>query len=256
MMKHTSDSKKVKWKPYWSKQHGAYITLITSWIVAVIAGNRFTWLQAIILIFILCGLNFSELIAEKFKRATPLPGYKSLWLRIYAVLIIVSGVVIIFYHPNILYYLPVFGAGLVLFTILSYRRMQKSIISEWIIFAMFAIAGLVAYLPAITADKKIMLELWSLMSVYFGVTIFTVKARLKKTGVYAALIYAVLSSILLISLFGTGSIVILTSTLTILKSLQVIIFRSAYARLQLKTIGIIESLFHIVFISFFIVSVI
>src|SRR5436189_2743487 len=86
-------------KPYWSKQHGAYITLFTSWLIAIIASGRFLPLQIIILLFILSGLNFSELFSEKFRRKSPLPSKKSFWFLIYALISISTGTIILFNHP-------------------------------------------------------------------------------------------------------------------------------------------------------------
>jgi hypothetical protein len=241
-------------KPFWSKQHGAYITLITSWLIAVIVSQRIIWLQIIVLFFIMSGLNFTELLAEKIKRKSPLPKSKLLWLFIYALIVIITGTIILFNHPDIVFYLPWFITGVVLFTVLSYKKMHKSILSEWIIFSMFALAGLTAYLPAIEAQSGYVLKLLLLMAIYYGITIFTVKARLKKIPNFVALLYAIISSAFLIVCYGTGLVILGVSALVLIKSLQVILMRGKYEKLKLRSIGMIETGFHLIFVLIFLVE--
>jgi hypothetical protein len=248
----TTTFRKRDLKPYWSKQHGAYITLFTSWLIAIIASGRFLPLQIIILLFILSGLNFSELFSEKFKRKSSLPSRKLFWLYLYAFVTFITGIIIVLNHSGIINSLPVFGFGLALFSFLSYKRFQKSILSEWIIFAIFSIAGMIAYIPQDDIEQKVYFEILFLMSAYFGITIFTIKARLKKVVNIYSLIYALLTTVSLVLMFGWNLLVVLVSNLIILKSLQVILFKSQYEKLKLQTIGIIETTFYLIFILIFI----
>jgi len=234
-------------RPWWSRQHGAYITLITAWLASAIASNHFHWLQVPILVMLLSGFNFSELAAESFKRKTPLPDNKKFWMLVYLAFLIATGSVTLWFHPFLKFFVPVFGVGLVLFTLLSLRRMQKTTFFEMIIFALFSLAGLMAYLPSNTLESPTMTRLFLYLWLYFCVSVFTVKVRLKKLPAYASFFYGVISIILLL-LFGRGTIAIIISVLIGVKAFPIALYPEKYDDLKIQTVGIMESFSHLAFI--------
>ncbi len=233
---------------YWSKQHGAYITLITAWLAAVLASHRIYWLQLGILILLLSGFNFSELIAEKYKRKSPLPKDKAAWMLIYFALALITASLILIVHPFLKYFLPFFLAGSVAFAVLSYKRMQKSPAAELLVFALFSLAGLLAYLPAEDPSSEMFITLFISMVVYFGVSIFMVKVRLHKLPLYSVYLYIVFASMLLLGVTGATKLSLALIVLLIIKSLPVTAFYKWYESLKIKTIGMMETASHVVFV--------
>ena len=232
--------------PWWSRQHGAYITLLTAWLASAIAGQRLHWLHVPILIMLLSGFNFSELAAEGFRRKSPLPQNKKFWMLVYLIFLVASGLITFWFHPLLKFFIPFFSVGLLLFTLLSLRRMQKSTLFEIIIFGLFALAGLLAFLPGGEPDTPKMTRLFLAMWLYFCVSIFTVKVRLKKLPPYSSFAYGLIS-ILLLYLVEMRTIAILLSLLMAVKAFPIALFPEKYERLKIGTIGIMESVSHLAF---------
>jgi hypothetical protein len=238
-------------KPYWSKQHGAYLTLITCWLIAVLLSRHFfenIFFQVSVLVLLLSGLNLGELLIEKLNRKSPLPRQKRGWLIIYSFLTLGSAVIVFAANPTWRFLLPLLTAGGTIFILLSLKRKQKSVVAEWITFALFSLAGLLAYKPSVPLNLEVIANLAFLMAVYFGLSIFTVKARLGKIPAYAALIYAVAAAILLIIYYGLTSLAISICLLLLLKALPVAVLSEWYGRLKIKYVGMMEMGFHLVFV--------
>jgi hypothetical protein len=239
-------------RPFWSRQHGAYITIITAWIIAVIGSENWNFLQPVILLFLLAGLNFSELFAEKFKRKTPLPVSKKYWLNIYLIITIITGLFILVYHPLMKYFIFVGLSAVILYSLLSFRRMQKSIISELVLFALFSVFGLLAYLPSRQIEWNQVFTLFIFMFIYFSISIFTVKVRLNKINRYAPLIYVFCTVLFLYFISGLSFLFYAISFLLLAKGLFASVFYELYRKLDIKTIGIFESISHVLLILIFI----
>lgn len=234
--------------PYWSKQHGAYITLIVSWLIAVLLSQDFSWMQPVILIFLLSSLNLTELLIESMIRKSPMSGRKKVWMLIYSLTSVSLAGLLAYYLKSLIYVLPVLSVFAIVFIFLAIRKQQKSILAEWITFAMFAIASLLAFNPeqGIVATKFLVLGL--LMSAYFGQSIFLVKSRLKRLPNYMALIYSFAVIIILFSLFGIDAFTLMLSFLLIAKSLQILIWNDWYNKLKIKFVGMLEMGYHLLFL--------
>ncbi len=234
--------------PYWSKQHGAYITLIVSWLIAVLLSDEFSWIQPVILLFLLSSLNLTELVIEAINRKTPLPSRKKIWLIIYSSLSIALALLLLYFLEALSYVLPVVSAFALVFIFLAIRKQQKSILAEWITFAMFSIAALLAFNPLKEPSVKILFALSLLMSVYFGQSIFLVKTRLKRLPNYSAFVYSVLVLAGLFLLFGIDLFTMGLAVLLIAKSLQTLVWPDWYNRLKIKWVGMLEMTYHLVFL--------
>lgn len=72
--------------PVWSHQHGAYISLITSWLIGTLLSTSLYWIHAVTLLFLLAGLNFGELVQEYLKKRLDTGLRKKVWTMVYGFL--------------------------------------------------------------------------------------------------------------------------------------------------------------------------
>lgn len=234
--------------PYWSKQHGAYINLMISWVIALVLSEQFHWLQPLLLIFSLVALNLVELMTEAIGRKSPLPERKRFWLVTYFVLACFLSIVLLIYLKLLVYSLPVFLIFGIVFVWLSLMKKQKSVFAEWVTFAFLAFAGLLSFNPDKTPDIATLLIVGLLMSAYFGQSIFLVKSRLKKIASNYTLLYTVPVIIFTLIFLGVDWFTVLFSFLLLIKALQVLIFGSWYNKLKIKWVGMLELGSHLIFV--------
>ena len=142
--------------------------MLVSWLIAVLLSDEFSWIQPIILIFLLTSLNAIELIIDAFSRKSKIPKPKKFWLYIYSVLTTLILILLLIRLKVLVYLFPVFFIFAFIFFYLALRKEQKSIIAEWITFAMFSLAGLLAYNPGQMPSYGVLISLSLIMSAYFG----------------------------------------------------------------------------------------
>lgn len=234
-------------KPYWSKQHGAYITLIVSWFIAVSLSHTISWLQVAVLVFLLSALNFTELIIEAIGRKTRLPERKKFWLIIYSVISVVLLTLLAFELKTLLLLFPAFLVFSLLFVFLALKKAQKSVVAEWLTFGIFSYAGMLAYNAGEFPPPGVLIVVGLLMSSYFGLSIFLVKARLNRLPNYSAMLYSLVVIIILFSFLKIDMFTISLSALFILKSMQLLTWNNWYSKLKIKWIGMLELGYHVVF---------
>ncbi|GEM_PF-1363423 len=227
-------------KPVWSKQHGAYVTLITGWLIGMLLSQSFSILHIVILLLLMAGFNGAELLIDSLKRRSPQSHRRLIWMGIYGILAIIMAYVTWMNSPFFQSMLPVFiGAG-VLFAFLSVRRLQKTIPAELFTFMLFSAAGLIAYNPAQPPDTSFMVTLWILLSAYFCLSVFHVKYRIKEITAKPLIVY-VLAAISVVLVAGSFSVAsLLVSTLLIFKTIPLLVSPEAYRSLQIKHIGYLE----------------
>ena len=121
MLKIFSITKKL-FPPYWSKQHGAYITLISAWFIACII-TGFGELQLVAVAFLSSGLNLVELLSEKFYRKSVMTFRKKFWLTTYMLIVFVTGIILLLYSPDFLIILVALFAG----SLIYHRRRQADL---------------------------------------------------------------------------------------------------------------------------------
>lgn len=235
-------------KPVWSRQHGAYISLVTSWLIATLLSNALSLFHPAVLFLLLTGFNGAELLVDSVKRRSPQSYRKLLWMGIYGVAAIAMAYVLWIQSPMFQTMLPVFIAGGILFTFLSIKRLQKTIPTEIISFMLFSAAGLLALNPVQTPDAQFIFTLWVMLSAYFSLSVFHVKYRIKEITARPLIAYVVIAiiAVLLAGNFSVASL--LVSTLLLFKTVPLLASPKAYRSLQIKHIGYLEMVLQGIFI--------
>lgn len=235
-------------KPVWSRQHGAYITLITSWLIGTLLSEHIYAIHFIIIFMLLSGFNFTEFMQDRFLRNSPPSIRKKFWTWIYFSLAILSVVCVFINVTEFKFILPFFiGAGLI-FLLLTKLRLHKNIFSEFLTFAVLSLGGLIAYNPHGKTQFMVMFPLWVLMFFYFSSTIFLVKIRFNRVSITEVLLYLLVSFVVLFYLWGNTLIIWLTAGLIALRIIPLVFIQDWYKKLKITSIGFIEIGFQILFL--------
>jgi hypothetical protein len=229
---------------YWSKQHGAYITLISAWVIAVIT-HGFNPSQILVILFLLSGLNVTELLGEKIKRKTALPRTKHSWLIIYGIITSVLCLILLLQLKISFTIAAALLTGCILYVALSKLRLQKTMLMELITFFLFSLAG---FIGCTNIQWSSAFPLIILMTIYFGSSVFTVKERFGKIGRKPVVLFVLISIIIILGMFNRSAFALISSGLLILKTAGSWGFRTFFHRLPIKTIGMIELGFQVLFV--------
>lgn len=228
--------------------------MIICWMIGVFLSPTFSWVQPVVLVFLLSGFNLVELVLEKYKRKTPLPYGRKIWLLLYTISTILFGFLTLLKVPLLWYLLPVFVCSGLIFILLALKRKQKSVFAEWLTFAVFSLSGILAYSPGIIPDLSWIIHITIIMSLYFGLSIFLVKFWLGKLMSYGGLIYVMSAVLFMFFFYGERQIVYEVGVLMLLKSLIPIIAGQLYRNLPIKRIGMLEAMFHLVFLMILVLN--
>jgi hypothetical protein len=236
-------------KPVWSRQHGAYITLITSWLTGTLLSEHIYAIHFVILLMLLSGFNFTEFMQDRFLRNSPPSQRKKFWTWFYFTLAVLSGVCVIINVTEFKFILPFFIAAGLIFLLLTKLRLHKNIFSEFLTFAVLSLGGLIAFNPHYQTQIIFMLRLWVLMFFYFSSTIFLVKIRFNRIKITEVIIYLLVSSAVLFYVWGNTLIVWLAAGLITLRIIPLVFIQDWFKTLRITTIGFIETGFQILFLA-------
>ena len=227
-------------KPVWSKQHGAYVTLITSWLIGTLLSASFHLLHIAVLLLLLSGFNAVELLIDSIKRRSPQSQRRLIWMGIYGIAAIAMAYAMWLNSPFFQSMLPIFAAGGMLFMYLSMKRLQKTIPAELLTFMLFSAAGLLAFNPVHPPETGFIFSLWIMLSAYFCLSVFHVKYRIKEITARPLVVYMIAAMAIVLFAGGFSVASLLVSTLIVFKTLPLLASPEAYRALQIKHIGYLE----------------
>lgn len=234
--------------PIWSRQHGAYITLITSWLIGTLLSEKLYLIHLVILVMLLAGFNFIEFMQDRFLRNSPPSPRKKLWSWIYLTLALTSGVCVLINVKEFKYLLPVLMLAGLIFLLLTKLKLHKNVVSEFLSFAVFSISGLIAFNPHHDTSFSNLFPLWLLMFLYFSSTIFLVKIRFERINIAGILIYMAVSAAALFLTWGNVTVIWLVILLMLLRLIPVMTAQEKFKNMKITTIGFIETGFQILFL--------
>jgi hypothetical protein len=234
--------------PLWSRQHGAYITLITSWLTGVLLSSSFYLIHIVILIMLLSGFNFTEFMQDRFLRNSPPSPRKIFWTWAYFILALTSAACVLINVSEFKYLLPFIIIAGLFFLVLTKLKLHKSIMSEFLTFAVISISGLIAFNPHDETAFADLFPLWLLMFLYFSSTIFLVKIRFERIHISGINIYLLLSAAALFLSWGNVLIVWLVIFLMLLRLVPVMAAPEKFKQMKITHIGFIETGFQVLFI--------
>lgn len=230
------------WPPVWSRQHGAYLSLMTSWLIATgISVNLSAW-HVIGLIFLLSGINFGDILQEWLKKKfRKLATEKMLWMTIYGILAVASGWFLYQFTMTFRVIMPLVALAGILYLAFSVNRQHKSFFAELLVFSCFALSGLIAIDPLEKLQYEKVGELWLLMTVYFGATVLSVKARVGKVAWSELITYLIFTGLIIYWILGLHLIALAIGALVWIKVLPIGFALEWYQSLPIKAIGFAET---------------
>ncbi len=197
---------------------------------------------------LLSGFNFTEYMQDRFLRnSTPSPR-KKFWTRVYFLFALASGICVLINVREFKYLLPVIIIAGLIFLLFTKLNLHKTIISEFLTFAVISISGLIAYNPHNNTAFTDLFPLWLLMFLYFSSTIFLVKIRFERINIPGIIIYIVVSAAVLFLTWGNVLIIWLVISLMLLRFIPITIFNDKFKNMKITTIGFIETGFQILLI--------
>lgn len=226
-------------KPVWSRQHGAYIALLTSWLIATIVSRDITVLHGVVLITILSGFNGIEILQEFLKRRTTLPPRKRLWAGLYGVTGGAGSLYLLHVSPKALWIMPILALAGVIFVWLSVRRRHKNVPAEWLAFSNLVLAGLLAHEPSRSPNGE-MMEWWLVLSSYFGVSIFVVKVRFDRVSGFEILSYGLMTMVAILFTVTWRAGIPFLLVLIAARLLSVLVASEWYRQRSIRFIGFME----------------
>jgi hypothetical protein len=241
-------------KPVWSKQHGAYITLLSSWAIGTLLSDYRSWLQPVILVVLLSGFNGVEILVDTLKRKTPQTKRKTLWMSIYAGISVVGATVLFYHSPPFRYLLPVLVPGGLVFVLIAWIRLHKTIAAELLTFALFSAAGLLALNPETIPAVTRILKLTVFLTSYFGLSVFLVKYRIQHITSIPVVLYTLAAVSVLFSIAGISAPAVSVSLFIAIKTALLLIASTWYRSLPIKTIGYTEMVWQGLFIVIIVVT--
>ena len=155
-------------KPVWSRQHGAYITLITSWLAGTLLSEHIYPIHFVILVMLLAGFNFTEFTQDRFLRNSPPSPQKRFWTWMYFALAVTSGICVIINVTKFKFILPIIVIAALIFILLTKLKLHKSILSEFFMFAVISLVGLISFNPHNFSSFSNLFPLWLIdVSLFF-----------------------------------------------------------------------------------------
>jgi hypothetical protein len=211
--------------------------------------ESFSFLQLVVLVFLLAGFNYWGILADSLRRKTKQDERKKFWRAIYLFTAAFSSLPLIERVPSSLIILPVTGVAAAVLMFAYMARLSKSVLPEMITFSAFSFGSLMAINPAAPPEWDNNMRLWAVMTLYFCLSIFIVKIRLEKLNPAAAVAYAVSAMILLLLYFGIEPAVAMVSALMAMRLIPALFAPEWYRSINIKYIGISEALFQVAFIA-------
>ena len=234
--------------PVWSHQHGAYISLITGWLIGTLLSESVSLTHAFVIVFLLAGLNLGELVQEYLKKKFAISLRKKIWIILYGLLTTTAGFNLLNGTITFNFVFPVLIAIGFVYLYLSLRREHKHVYSELLAFAAITLGGLIAFNPDRVPGMEF-LRLWALLFAYFGTSVFLVKARFDKVSSMGMLLYYVFCLALTLWVVGFSSALICVLFLIGSKLLIPVFAGNWFKRLPISRIGFIECAYCIILVT-------
>lgn len=222
-------------KFFWSRQHGAYITVFVGWLYAVLRGGEVNWIHPVLLIWVLAGLHVTELGSMWAKSGTA--RFKS-YFPIFGVYLglTFSGLLTVLYflpEPELpAFFLLILG---IVTALLFTSRLQKTLPAEWLIFSAFTLIPFLGSPWMLNRHYTHILIEWLPVGLYFCMTPVLLKIRIREIKAWGIIPYLLIAGGLMVYL-GTISAMLMAG-LILLKGILVFFFVEKYVRLKIPTIG-------------------
>jgi hypothetical protein len=241
------DSSKPWYRPTFSPEHGVLLVLLGALLTGASLAQAWTWQTSLACIATFLALQAEHPLTVQIKQRRSLKPRYLLWSGLYGSGAIALALWLTSQHPHLIW---VCGGGAIAMGInvlAVFRRRQKVISTEILMFAAICLATLFAYGTTATALSVEAVGLWLLNTLFFSSAIFTIKLRKVKTSsLKGGLIYHAIAIALIALLYGLGWLKLLTAltfAIALLKLAIIIGLRDWYCNCRFEYIARFETYF-------------
>ena len=247
------DHPKPWYQPTFSPEHGVIIILLGAVLTGASLAQAWTWQTSLACLSAFLAMQSEHPLTVQIKQRRSLKPRYIIWSFLYASW---AGMIALWlvYHHGILVWIFLAGMAAMLINIAAvYRRKQKTVSTEIILFSAICLSTLFVY--GTTADKLNFqaFGLWILNSLFFSSAIFTIKLRKVRTSsLHGPILYHSISIMiigLLCLLGGLKLLTALTFAIAILKLLIIIGIRDWYCNCRFEHIARFETYFALSYIA-------
>jgi hypothetical protein len=237
--------------PTFSPEHGVLLVLMAALLTGASLAQAWNWQTTLACLGAFLGLQAEHPFTVQLKQRRSWKPRYLVWFGVYSCVATAIAMVLTLQHPCLIW--VCFGGAIafIINIIAVYKRKQKIIATEIVMFAAICLSTLFAY--GTTADQLNVqaVGLWVLNSLFFGSAVFTIKLRKTKTSsLKGSLIYHSCAIAILALLYGFGALKLLTAltfTIAWLKLLIIIWQRDWYCNCRFGYIARFETYFALVY---------
>lgn len=231
---------------YWSHQHGAVIALGASALTGVLLSTEHSVWQLSAVLFSLSAFHGAELLLEGRKKRDGLSSFKSFSRTVYVATAVVSAIINL--YGSSLFRFLVFPIGLLGIAAAWADRTgrKKGVGSELLSFSLLVSMGLLTYNPERQPGAE-WISAWIVLTLYFGLSVFLVKLRIRRVRSWQGFVYLGLISAVYFFLLPPlqASLLVL---IAVMRSVPFLIFPAWGGRWHLKSVGLTETVYVILMI--------
>jgi len=178
------------YQPTFSPEHGVLLVLLGALLTGASLAQGWTWQTSLASLGAFLGLQAEHPLTVQIKQRRSLKPRYLLWSTLYGSGAIAIAAWLTWQHPSLVWVCLGGAIAMLINVIAVYKRRQKVISTELLMFAAICLSTLFAY--GTTADGITVqaVGLWLLNTLFFSSAIFTIKLRKVKTSsLYGALMF-------------------------------------------------------------------
>lgn len=241
----TKTNPQVWYRPTFSPEHGVYVVLLVSFLIGAAAAQNWTIATTLALVCAFCGFQAEHPLILQIKQRRSLKPRFLIWGGVYAV---ISGAIALYLylnHPVVLWIYAGAIAALDIDAFSVLKREQKSVFNELITFAAVCLAAPFAYAATTNTISLSVIGLWTLNTLFFSSSIFTVKLRKPKTSsLIPAMVYHAIATSIIFALYWFNLLSPVTALglgIALLKFAFIALNQEWYRKVKIQYVAMLET---------------
>lgn len=233
--------------PTFSPEHGVLLVLTGALLTGASLAQTWTWETTLACLVAFLGLQAEHPLIVQLKRRRKWKPRYVLWASLYGGSAIAIAAYLTYRHPVLIWICGATAVATILDMVAVFKRQQKAIATEMLMFAAICMATLFVYGTNTDTITVQAIGLWLLNSLFFTSAIFTIKLRKARTSsLTGSLVFHSIAIVLAAALYCLGWLSLwttLTLAVVLVKVAVVILFRDWYCTCHFGHIARFETYF-------------
>jgi hypothetical protein len=235
------------YQPTFSPEHGVLLVLVGALLTGASLAQAWTWQTSLACLAAFLGLQAEHPLTVQLKQRRSLKPRYLLWSALYGGGAIAIALWLTLQHPSLMWVCLGGAIALLINVVAVYKRRQKVISTELLLFAAICLSTLFAYGTTANGMTVEAIGLWLMNTLFFSSAIFTIKLRKVKTSsLQGALIFHWGAIAMIALLYGFGWLKLwtaLTFAIAFLKLAVIICLQDWYCNCRFEYIARFETYF-------------